>query len=114
MFETPIAAEDPVAERSTLKDAQVLFVGRFDSVLEKSREASEKIVANPYDGVFLPRWPFYKFLSSGEENPLVFRVGGFDAQDWMRIAPDGSLLYGHSVKSNHVEDVFAAGRSIEN
>ena len=81
-FETPIVAEDPVAERLTLKDAPVLSVGRFDSVLAKTEVSAARMKV--------------------------------DAEAWMRIAPDGSLLHGQSVKVNHVEDVFAAGRRFEN
>ncbi|HVB01345.1 MAG TPA: hypothetical protein VNE42_08800 [Acidimicrobiales bacterium] len=153
-LETQSVAQDPIAQKFTVKDAPMLSAGRFDNVLAKTegfaarvkvyaeggenaththlkedhlflvlagqatfevgRDGSEKIVANPYDGVFLPRGAFYKFLSSGEENLLMFRVGGFDAEDRMRVAPDGSSLHGHSAKNNHIDGVVVDGRRFGN
>jgi len=102
------------ATHTHLKEDHLFLVLAGQAVFEVGRDGGETIVANPYEGVFLPRGAFYKFLSSGEENLLMFRVGGFEAEDRMRVAPDGSALLGDSARNNHVDGVVVGERRFKN
>ena len=96
------------------KEDHLFLVLAGQATFEVGRDGDETIVADPYEGVFLPRGAFYRFLSSGSENLVMFRVGGFDAEDRERVAPDGSALQGHSSGNNHVDGVVVGGRRFAN
>lgn len=98
------------ATHTHLKEDHLFLVLAGQATFEVGRDGREQMIANPYEGVFLPRGAFYKFLSSGRENLLMFRVGGFDAEDRMRVAPDGSSLHGDSSANHHVAGVVVDGR----
>ncbi|HUY06531.1 MAG TPA: cupin domain-containing protein [Acidimicrobiales bacterium] len=102
------------ASHTHLREDHLFLILAGQATFHLGRDGEEEIVANPYDGVFLPRGAFYRFLSSGDENLVMFRVGGFDSEDRMRVGPDGSPLHGHSKKNNHVDGVVVAGRHFEN
>ena len=98
------------ATHTHLKEDHLFLVVAGQATFNVGREGKEVIVADAYDGVYLPRGAYYRFLSSGEENLVMFRVGHFDAADRMRVGPDGNPLPSHSTENRHEDGVEVEGR----
>lgn len=96
------------ATHTHLKEDHLFLVLAGQATFDVGRDAKEVIVA--YEGVFLPRGAYYRFLSSGTENLVMFRVGYFDAADRMRVGPDGTPLPSHSSNNKHVDGVAVEGK----
>lgn len=97
------------ATHTHLKEDHLFLVLAGQATFHVGQDGGETIVADRYEGVFLPRGAFYRFQSSGSQNLVLFRVGSFDSDDRRRVGPDGAPLPSHSVKNKHVDGVVIAG-----
>ena len=98
------------ASHTHLKEDHLFLVVAGQATFHVGRDGDDILVVDRFDGVFLPRGAFYRFLSSGEENLVMFRAGSFDDEDRRRVGPDGSPLPGQSEKNNHVDGVVTSGK----
>jgi len=102
------------ATHTHLKEDHLFLVLAGQATFHVGRDGDEVITANANDGVFLPRGAFYRFVSSGKENLVMFRVGHFDAADRQRVGPDGAPLPSHSARNNHVDGIVVNGKTFGN
>ena len=71
------------------------------------REGNTTVV-NKHEGIMLPRGAFYHFLSSGDENLVLLRVGaGREAEGDFRVGPHGVPLTRE--ENGHIEGVPVPG-----
>ena len=67
-------------------------------------------VVGPYEGVVIPRGCNYWFLSSGDRNLVMIRVGSWvGPKSHDRIAPDGHPIPGDSEENKSVPRIEAPG-----
>lgn len=93
------------------KEDHLFLVLAGQATFHVGRDGGEVIVADANDGVFLPRGAYYRFISSGNENLVMFRVGHFDSDDRQRVGADGNPLPSHSAENKHVDAVAIAGKT---
>jgi mannose-6-phosphate isomerase-like protein (cupin superfamily) len=98
------------ATHTHMKEDHLFFVLAGQATFHLNRNADEVVVANEYEGVFLPRGAYYRFQSSGEENLVMLRVGAWSAEDRERTGADGLPLLGRDPRNNHVDGIPIPGR----
>lgn len=98
------------ATHTHLNEEHCFLVVGGQATFHLGRDGEETVVANAYEGVFLPRGSFYRFESSGDENLVMFRVGYQTDSDRGRVGPAGRPLPGHSAENKHIDGVPVAGK----
>ena len=98
------------ATHTHLTEDHLFLVLAGEATFSLGRNDEEQVVVGPNHGVMLPRGSFYHFLSSGDENLVMVRVGAGDATDLGRTGPDGVPMPGHDPRNKHVDGVPVPGR----
>jgi len=101
------------ATHTHLTEDHLFFVLAGEATFSLGRNDEEQVVVGPNQGVMVPRGSFYHFLSSGEENLVMVRVGSGDKDDRGRTGPDGVPMPGHDPRNKHVDGVPVPGRFFE-
>jgi len=99
------------ATHAHLNEDHVFLVVGGEATFYLGRNGEETVVARPNQGVFLPRGAYYRFLSSGDENLVMLRVGHQTQAGDARVGADGQPLDGLSAENHHVDGVPVPGRT---
>ena len=97
------------ATHTHLNEDHIFFVLQGQATFFLGRNADEQVLVPPMSGILLPKGAYYRFLSSGDENLLLFRIGSF-AGDSDRVGPTGAPLGSRTKENNHVTGVPIEGK----
>jgi mannose-6-phosphate isomerase-like protein (cupin superfamily) len=99
------------ATHTHLNEDHVFLVVGGEATFYLGRNEDETVIVGKYQGVFLPKGAYYRFLSSGNENLVMLRVGHQTQAGDGRVDANGEPLSGLSAANNHVDGVPVPGQT---